>query len=91
MRVLFLGIMLVSSMSCVTKKNPYPDPPYVEKVDDPGFFHFAKWQVKCFPMPKVSPDRFEESLNHYGAKGWEVVGFLNRNGSSDRFCLKRRR
>ena len=90
MKALFYVTIIMFGFGCVTKKNPYPDPPYVETVEDPGFFQMSKWQVKCFAMPKISPTRFEESLNHYGNKGWELAGFIHRNGSTDRFCIKRR-
>ena len=90
-RVAIITTSITLSMTaCITKQNPYPDPPFTEAVADANFFDFTTWEHRCFPMPVVSPEIFEEVLNFYGSKGWELTGFINENGRTMRYCLKRK-
>ncbi|SMF00074.1 hypothetical protein SAMN06296036_10368 [Pseudobacteriovorax antillogorgiicola] len=90
MKLIYL-ISLVFMTSCVTKKSPYRDPPHVEKLPDPAFFHFSKWDYKCLPFKKMNPALWEDALNFYGNKGWELVGFMTHKGQTSAYCLKRKR
>ena len=91
MRVLSLFMFfLLCAIGCITKENPYIDPPFVESVDNPPFFQFTKWDYRCFPFPDVTPDLWEASLNHYGEKGWELAGIVVKDGYTKSFCLKRK-
>ncbi len=91
MKITFFGLICLLCPGCLTRKNPYPDPPHVSAVPGPGMFDLTVWEYRCFPMPKLTLELWEDALNHYGKKGWELSGLINKNGNTIKYCLKRQK
>ncbi len=85
-----LTIMASLAGGCLTKATAYPDPPFAEPVDDQRLLDFTKWEYRCFAMPSLGISDFEDTLNFYGSKGWELAALISDGGKTKQYCLKRK-
>lgn len=52
-------------------------------------FQFAEYEYLCEPTLGKTPPEMEQLLDRYGAKGWRLAGFMQKNGDTTAFCLMR--
>ena len=53
------------------------------------FFQFAEYEYLCEPTFGKTPPEMEQLLDRYGASGWRLAGFMQKNGDTHAFCMMR--
>lgn len=60
-----------------------------QKIPGKKFFQFAEYEYVCEPTLGQDHTVIEPLLDRFGAKGWRLAGFMQKNGETTAFCMMR--
>lgn len=85
----FCGVILVcGSLSCVTLDDGSRTADG-QKIPGKRLLSFLEYEHVCELTMDLDVKQMEQLLDRYGRNGWQLAGFMNRNGETYAFCMVR--
>lgn len=60
-----------------------------QKIPGKKFFQIAEYEYICEPTLGQDHTEIEHQLDRFGANGWRLAGFMQKNGDTTAFCMMR--
>ena len=79
--------MIVSQGGCVTERSRHTSEGH--EVPGRGLLDVKQFTYRCEPLVAKGIKDIEEMLNEFGRNGWELAGFMHRDGDLFAFCVKK--
>lgn len=74
-------------VGCVTERSRYTT--QGQEVPGRNLLDVKQFTYRCEPLVSKGIKDVEQLLNDYGRNGWELAGFMHRDGDLMGFCVKK--
>ena len=76
------------TLGCATIKDPTKTA-NGQIIPPKGLLSFAEYEYICEPTLGLDHINLEKLLDRYGREGWVLGGFLQKEGNTYGFCMRR--
>jgi len=84
--MLLLTFSLVASCVSIEKDTQTADG---QLIPGKQFLNFSEYEYVCEPTLGRNHTEMEQLLDRYGATGWKLAGFMQKDGDTVAFCMLR--